>query len=232
MSTSGITGSLLSQITSSSLTANQFASDLNQMASDLQGGNLSAAQEDYVTLSTDALNGATSSAATTASSGISTSLLSNIASSPSSSYSFVSELNQVGTDLANSDLSSAQGDMLTLSSTALNAASSSANSTSSLGSSTTAPSVSSDVKTDISAIIRAMSAGDTSDASGEMMQLASDAQNSSGTNYFKLVSGNSNSSSTSSTTSTPDSVTTLLQGLDGTQANVNSLLSSSIISNS
>lgn len=234
MSTSGITSSLLSLITSSPSTANQLASDLNQMASDLQSGSLSAAQEDYVTLSADALNGATNSAATTASSGISTSLLSNIASSPSTSYSFISELNQVGSDLENNDLSSAQGDMLTLSATALNTAASSSNSsTSSLGSISSGQSVSAaDVQTDIRAMMLAVSSGDSSDATSEMEQLSSDAQNLSGTNYFKLISVNSSSTPTSSTASTSDSVSTLLQSLDPTQTNVNSLLSSSIIGNS
>jgi hypothetical protein len=231
MSTSGITSSLLSQIASSPLAANQFVSDLNQVTSDLQSGNLSAAQEDYVTLSSDALNGATSSAVTTTSSGIGTSLLSNIAMSPSSSYTFVSELNQISTDLGNNDMSSAQGDMITLSSTALNAASSTS-STSSSNSSSTGPSVSADVQTDIRAVIAALSSGDSSDASSEMAQLSSDAQNSSGTNYFKLISGSSNSSSTGSTTSTQNSIATLLQSLDSTQTNANSLLSSAISSNS
>ena len=82
MSISGITGSLLSQIVGSPSTANQFAGDLNQLAGDLQSGNLSSAQEDYVTLSEDALNGTgSSSTATTNSSGITTGLLSTIASS-------------------------------------------------------------------------------------------------------------------------------------------------------
>lgn len=92
MSTSAITSSLLSQIASSPSTADQFLTDLNQLAKDLQGGDLGAAQEDYVTLSEDALNGATSSTATTSSSGITAALLSGIASSSSSSSSFVSEL--------------------------------------------------------------------------------------------------------------------------------------------
>ena len=123
MSTSGITSSLLSQIFSSPSTENQFATDLNQLAQDAQSGNLSAAQDDFVTLSADALNGATSSTATTSASGITPSLLSSLASSPSSLNSFVSELNQLGTDLQNGDQTSAQEDMLSLDSMALNAAS-------------------------------------------------------------------------------------------------------------
>jgi len=122
MSTSAISSSLFSEIASSPSAANQFVTDLNQLAKDLQSGNLSSAQQDYVTLSEDALNGVTSSSATTSASGITTSLLSGIASSSGGSSSFVSELNQLGTDLSNGDLSSAQGDMLSLDSTALNAA--------------------------------------------------------------------------------------------------------------
>ena len=90
MATSAITSSLLAEIASSPSSANQFVTDLNQLAQDLQGGNLSAAQQDYVTLSQDALDGVTSSTATTSSSGITTALLSDIASSSSSSSSATS----------------------------------------------------------------------------------------------------------------------------------------------
>jgi hypothetical protein len=121
MSTSAITSSILSAIAGSPSTANRFVTDLNQLAKDLQSGNLSAGQDDYLTLSQDALDGATASTATTSSSGITTGLLSGIASSSSSSSSFVTDLNQLGADLANGNLSSAQGDMLSLDSTALNA---------------------------------------------------------------------------------------------------------------
>ena len=107
MATSAITSSLLAEIASSPSSANQFVTDLNQLAQDLESGNLSAAQEDYVTLSQDALNGVTSSTATTGASGITTNLLSEITSSSSSSSSFVSELNLLGTDLGNGDLTSA-----------------------------------------------------------------------------------------------------------------------------
>ncbi len=71
MSTSGITSSLLSQIAQSPSALNQFATDLNQLEQDLQSGNLSAAQSDFVTLSEDALSGATSSTESTGASGIS-----------------------------------------------------------------------------------------------------------------------------------------------------------------
>src|ERR1700753_3034221 len=112
MATSGITSSLLSQIAASPSTANSFLTDLNQLAKDLKSGNLSGAQEDFVTLSQDALNGATASSAATSDSGITSSLLSNIAGSSSSSSSFVSELNQLGSDLQNGSLGSAQQDLL------------------------------------------------------------------------------------------------------------------------
>ena len=68
MSTSGITSSLLSEIAGSPSAANQFVTDLNQLAKDIQSGDLSAAQQDYVTLSQDALDGATASTADTSSS--------------------------------------------------------------------------------------------------------------------------------------------------------------------
>lgn len=244
MSTNAITSSLLSDITSSSSTSNQFASDLNQVAGDLQSGNLSSAQQDYVTLSTDALDGKGSTSATTTSSGITTSLLSNIASSSSSSGSFVSELNQLGADLENNDLTSSQEDMLTLSSTALNAASSSSSTSSTSGSSASTTSstamagqpLPATLQTDIRAIIQAMDSGVSSAANSAMAQLASDAQNSPGTNYFKEIGetpgSSSSSSSTSSAAVTPDTVTGLLQSLDSAQTNINSLVSSATSSNS
>ena len=64
MSTSAITSSLLSQIADSSSTANEFVTDLNQLAKDVESGNTSAAQQDWVTLTQDAQDGATSSSAT------------------------------------------------------------------------------------------------------------------------------------------------------------------------
>jgi len=214
VSTSAITSSLLSEIVSSPSTANQFATDLNQLAQDLQSGNLSAAQDDYVTLSEDALNGATSSMATTSASGITTSLLSTLASSSSSSNSFVSELNQLGTDLQNGDLPSAQEDMPSLDSTALNAAS--AASVSSSGtSSTTSPATSSnqaDLTELIQAIVQAMGAGDTSAASAAMLELASVAPSSVGASYLQAFSESLNASSNNSSSS--NSTSQLLQDLD------------------
>jgi hypothetical protein len=229
VSTSGITSNLLAQIVGSESTANQFASDLNQLAGDLQSGNLSSAQQDYVTLSEDALSGTASSVTpTTSSSGITTSLLSSIASSSGSSGSFVSELNQLGNDLGNNDLSSAQGDMLALSSTALNVASS-ASSTSGSSSSATNTTVttgqlgSAALQVDIHAYIEALNAGDSSAANAEMAQLASDAGNSPGASYLKQLSGTSTANSSSGTTSTSDQVSELLQGLNSTSTGLNVL---------
>jgi len=229
MSTSGISSNLLSQIVGSSSTANQFAGDLNQLAGDLQSGNLSSAQQDYVTLSEDALNGAASSSTpTTTSSGITTSQLSNVAGSSNSSDSFVGELNLLGSDLNNGDLSSAQQDMQSLSSTAQSASSSvNTASTASTNSSTTnaismaGQPVSAAMQADIHAIVEAMSVGDSSSVSSVMQQLASEAGNSPGASYLQQLSGASSSSS--STTSSSDPVTSLLQSLNSTQPTLNLL---------
>ncbi len=161
MSTSAVTSSLLSQIASSPSTADRFLTDLNQMAKDLEGGDLGAAQDDFVTLSEDALNGATSSTVTTSSSGITAALLSGIAASPSSSSSFVSELGQLGTDLQNGDLSSAQGDMLQMDSTALNAASSASSGSgkASSASGSTSPANEAEIATMVKTAVEAMDFG-------------------------------------------------------------------------
>lgn len=219
MSTSGISSSLLAEIASSPSAANQFVTDLNQLAQDLQGGNLSAAQQDYVTLSQDALDGVSSSTATTSSSGITTALLSDIASSSSSSSSFVSELNQLGTDLSNGDLSDAQGDMLSLDSTALSAApsSSSTTSTSSSSSTTNAAEISALIK----ATIEAMEAGDDADVGTDMSQLASISTSSDGASYLQSA-GQSYSGSSSSTSSSSSSISQLLQSLNSSESSTSS----------
>jgi hypothetical protein len=199
LSTSAITSSLLSQIVGSPSTANQFASDLNQLAQDLQSGDLSAAQQDCVTLSEDALNGATSSTANTSASGITTNLLSDIASSSSESNSFISELNQLGTDLENGDVNSAQQDMLALDSTALNAAS-----TASSGSAGTSGATSSVSATQnesavlIQMIMQAMKAGDSSAASSALSALASVSSSSAGASALEQASESFGSGSSSS----------------------------------
>lgn len=224
MSTSGISTSLLSQIAGSQSTANQFATDLNQLAQDLQSGNLSSAQDDFVTLSQDALNGVTSSSATTSSSGITTSLLSDVASS-SSSGSFVSELNQLGTDLQNGDLSDAQGDMLQLDSTALNAvpAANSSSSPASSSSTTIATTNQAESTELIQAIVQAMANGDDSAVSTGMSQLASISPSAQGASVLEQESQNFGSGSTGSSASS--SVSQLLDQMNASSSSTGSLLS-------
>jgi hypothetical protein len=210
LSSIGITSSLLSQIAGSPSAANPFVTDLNQLAQDLQSGNLPAAQQDYVTLSQDALDGAASSTATTSASGITTSLLSNIASSPSASSSLVNELNQLGSDLGNGDLNSAQGDMLSLDSIALNAAPASSAAPAASASSSTSSQA--DVKALINATIEAMAAGETSDIGTDMSELASVSTSSQGASLLQSYSQQYGSGSSSS--SSMGSLSQVLQGLN------------------
>jgi hypothetical protein len=217
LSTSGITSSLLAQIADSPSAANQFVTDLNQLAQDLQSGNLSAAQQDYVTLTKDALDGATSSASTTSDSGITTSLLSNIASSSASSNDFVNELNQLGTDLSNGELASSESDMLSLDSTALNAASTtSAAPSSSASSPANSPAISpangGEIIALVNATTQAMEEGDDSAISADMAQLASISTSSAGASYLESESQNYGSGAPSSSAS--GSVSQLLQSLE------------------
>jgi hypothetical protein len=215
VSTSGITSTLLTQILESPSTANQFAGDLNQLAQDLQAGNLSAAQQDYVTLSEDALNGATSSTADTSASGITTSLLSTIAASASDSSSFASELNQLGSDLQNGDLTSAQQDMLALDSTALNDASAAGSASSSNPSTTTSASPSpNDTSALIHAIMQGMETGDNSAVSSALSQLAAISPSSAGASALQQASESFGSSA--SAASSNNSITQLLQSLGAT----------------
>jgi len=227
LSTSPITSGLLSQIVGSPSTANQFASDLNQLAQDLQSGSLPTAQQDYLALTEDALNGATSSTANTSASGITTNLLSNIAASPSESSTFTSELNQLGSDLQNGDLTSAQQDLLAVDSTALNAASAaSGGSSGSSGSTTSVSAGSNDSAALIQATIQALEAGDNSAASSTLTQLAAISPNSVGASALQQAS--ESFGSTSSSSSSSSSVTQLLQSLDtsnsGNSASVLNLL--------
>jgi len=213
LSTSGITSSLLSQIANSPSTANQFVTGLNQLAKDLQSGNVSAAEDDYVTLSQDALNGASSSTATTGSSGITASLLQAIAASSGSSSTFVSELNQLGTDLGNGDLSSAQQDMLALDSTALNAASAAGSSSASTAASASAASAkSSDSAELIQAIVQGMEVGNNTLVGSAMSELASISPSSTGAGVLKQNSQGYGSSSGS--TSSSSSVSQLLEDIN------------------
>jgi hypothetical protein len=227
LATSGITSSLLSQIVGSPSTANQFASDLNQLAQDVQSGSLPAAQQDYVQLSEDALDGATSSTANTTASGITTTLLSDIASSSSASSTFTSELNQLGSDLQNGDLTSAQQDLLAIDSTALNAAPGAGGGSSGASGATSSTSASSNERAVlIQGIIQALKAGDNSAVSGALTQLAAISPNSAGASALQQASESFGSSSSSS--SSPTSISQLLQTLDtsntGNPASILSLL--------
>jgi hypothetical protein len=209
MSTTGITTSLLSQIVGSPSELNQFVTDLNQLAEDLQGGNQSAAQQDYATLSEDALNGATSSTATSTAGGITASLLSNVASSQSSSTSFVNELNQLGADLQNGDLTSAQEDLLNLDSTALNAVSSGASSASisPLINTPTKPPSQAEITELVDTIVTAMEDGDDAIVSSAMSELATISPSSQGASVLAQESENFGSGGSSSS----GSISQLLQ---------------------
>lgn len=197
MSTSGITSSLLSQIVNSPSSLNQFVTDFNQLAGDLKSGNLSAAQDDYVTLSEDALNGATASTASSSASGLTASLLSDVASSQGSSTSFVSEFNQLGGDLENSDLTSAQEDLLNLDSTALNAASTAGTSAAATGAASTA-SNHAQIAEMVQTVVQAMEFGDSSMISSTMSQLASLSPSSQGESLLQQDSTSLSSASSSS----------------------------------
>lgn len=213
MSTSGITSNLLSQIADSPSELDQFVTDLNQLAQDLQSGNLSAAQQDYVTLSEDALNGATSSSGESSASGITASLVSDVASSQDSSTSFANELSQLGTDLQNGDLTSSQEDMLNLDSTALSAASAAsgdAASISPLASTPTKPPSQAEITELVDAIVQAMQDGDNSIVSTAMAQLASISSSSQGASVLEQESENFGFGGSSSSSS----VTQLLQNLN------------------
>ncbi len=214
MSTSGITSSLLSQIASSPTSLNQFVTDFNQLAQDLQSGNLSAAREDYVTLSQDALNGVTSSTASTSSSGLTAGLLSDVTSSKSSETSFVNELNLLGSDLENGDLTSSQEDLLNLDSTALNAAStagaSSTTSTAATSSATTSVNQA-EIKQLVASVAAAMEFGDTSMVSTAMSQLASVASSPQGASALEQYSSSLSAGGSSSSSS----ISQLLQSASG-----------------
>jgi len=214
VSTSGITSSLLQQILESPSTANQFTSDLSQLAQDLQSGNLSAAQQDYVTLSQDALNGTGSATANTAASGITPNLLASIGSSSSAADAFTNELNQLGTDLQNGDLGSAQQDLLALDSTALNAASAANGGASSTPAATNAASTnSSDSAVLIQAITQAMEAGDSSTVSSALAQLAAVSSNSAGASALQQASA-SFAAGAADSSSSNNSILQLLQSLN------------------
>jgi hypothetical protein len=197
MSTSGNTSSLQSQTANSPSILNQFVTDFNQLSSDLKSGNLTGAQDDYVTLSQDALNGVTSSIANSSSSGLTPGLLSDIASSQGSSASFVSELDQLGSDLASNNLGSSQEDLLNLDSTALGAASTSGANSSSTGAAP-APTNQAEMKEMVQSVIQAMEFGDSSAASSTMSQLASLSPSSQGASLLQKDSTSLSPSGSSS----------------------------------
>jgi hypothetical protein len=196
VSTSGITSSLLSQIANSPSSLNQFVTDFNQLAGDLKSGNLAAAQDDYVTLSEDALNGATTSTATSSSSGLTASLLSDVASSQAGSTAFAGELNQLGSDLASNNLTSSQEDLLNLDSTALNAASTAGTSPPAASASPTATSQA-QIKEMVETVIQAMEFGDSSAMSSTMAQLAAISPSSQGASLLQQDSASQSSGSSS-----------------------------------
>jgi hypothetical protein len=138
----------------------------------------------------------------------------NIAGSSSSSSSFVNELSQLGTDLGNGDLSSAQGDMLSLDSTALNAAGAS----STAGSSSSSSSNEAEIAELITASIQAMEVGDNSATGADLSQLASVSTSSTGAGYLKSDSAGYGSGSTSSS-----SVSQLLQSVNTNNASSSTL---------
>lgn len=204
-SVSTITSSLLSQIAGSSTAANQFVTDLNQLVKDVKSGDLSAAQQDWVTLSEDAQNGVASSTATTSDSGIDTTALSDIAASSSSSSSFVNELNLLGTDVENGDLSTAQNDVQSLAYTAQSAVSSASAATSTKAGSPA------EIAELIRAIVAALGAGDSSAASSVLSELASVSPNSKGAAALQQQS--ESLGSTSGSTGNSSSLSSLLQSL-------------------
>jgi hypothetical protein len=222
LSSTGLSSSLLSQIADSSSAANEFVSDLNLLAKDVDSGDLTAAQQDWVTLSQDAQDGATSSTATSSDSGVTTSILSDVAASSTSSSAFVSDLNELGTDLENGDIGSAQNDLLSLSTTAQNAASAASAST---ASSTPAASQS-QIAGLIRAIVDALQAGYTSLAGSALSVLASISPDSKGASV--LAQESESLGSTSSSTSSSSTTNALLQSLepsDSTSSNSTSSFS-------
>jgi len=204
---STISSSLLSQIAGSPTAANQFATDLNQLAKDLQSGNLPAAQQDWVTLSQDAQNGVTSSTATTSASGITTSALSDITASSTAASAFANELNLLGADLGNGDLSSAKNDLQTLDATAQSAVTSA-----SAVSSPVTPATPAEIAELIQAVVAALGAGDNAAAGSVLSELASVSPSSKGAAVLQQQSESLSSASASSSSSSP--LSSLLQGLN------------------
>ena len=74
MSNIGITTNLITRVTGLPSAANEFVTDLNQLAHDLQSGDIAAAQADYVLFSEAVLNTGESVSAPTANIGVTTTL--------------------------------------------------------------------------------------------------------------------------------------------------------------
>jgi hypothetical protein len=241
LSTGAIGSTLLSQIANSPAASSQFVADLNKLAQDLQDGNVFAAEQDYVTLANDAENSTMTaeatpsasatadSAAGTSASGITTSMLSQVASSPSSADTFASQINQLGADLQNGDLTSAQEDMLGIDSTVLNAASS-ANAASSTTASantgtagTTSQANQAEIPLLVHAVVQAMETGDSSVINTTMLQLASVSSSSQGASILQQEAGNLASGAASSASSSSSSVSQLLQSFEPDGSNTSTL---------
>jgi hypothetical protein len=223
VSTSGITSSLLSQIANSPSSLNQFVTGFNQLAGDLRSGNLSAAEDDYVTLSEDALNGVTSSTASSSSSGLSASLLTDVTSSQSSETSFVSEFNELGSGLENGNLTSSQEDLLNLYSTALNAASTAGASSAATGATSTSNNQA-QIKELVQSVTQAMEFGDKTAASSTMSQLASISPSSQGASLLHQDSASLSPDSSSSSSS----IGQLLDSVDTSNSNSSASILSAI----
>lgn len=223
MSTSGITSSLLSQIANSPSSLNQFVTGFNQLAGDLRSGNLSAAEDDYVTLSEDALNGVTSSTASSSSSGLSASLLTDVTSSQSSETSFVSEFNELGSGLENGNLTSSQEDLLNLYSAALNAASTAGASSAATGATSTSNNQA-QIKELVQSVTQAMEFGDKTAASSTMSQLASISPSSQGASLLQQDSASLSPDSSSSSSS----IGQLLNSVDTSNSNSSASILSAI----
>lgn len=196
MSTNGLTSSLLSHIAGSPAEANQFVNDLNQVAQDAQSGNIPAAQQDFITLTENALNGVQSSGTTTSASGPAAGV--QDAAPSSSANSFVSELNQLGAGL-DGNLGAAQVDMLPLESTAVSVASAAiatADGTS-LPPTPAIPANQLKVQELVQAIAQALGAGDFAGASTDLSQLAAILQVSVGAGGPPNVSESSGASNSS-----------------------------------
>lgn len=104
ISTTGITGSRLSEMASSPSTAEQLVANLNQLAKDTHSENLSAGPQDYVTLSQAALNSSASSQTPTSVTATAANLLLDIASSSSSASVLANDHSRLGADLAGNSL--------------------------------------------------------------------------------------------------------------------------------